>query len=128
MAVLVTGGAGYIGSATVELLREKGETVVVLDNLVNGHREAIDPEIPFYEGNVGDTGLVEKIIAEHDIEGCVHFAAYAEVGESVAEPAKYFENNTFQTNRLLNVLLRSNVTKFVFSSTCATYGVPIRNS
>jgi UDP-glucose 4-epimerase len=126
MAVLVTGGAGYIGSAAAELLKEKGEAVVVLDNLINGHRGAVDPDIPFYKGDVGDAGLVEKILAENNVEACMHFAAYAYVGESVEEPAKYFENNTFQTNGLLKVLLKSNVTKFVFSSTCATYGDPIR--
>ncbi len=124
MAILVTGGAGYIGSATVELLKNKGETVVVLDNLVYGHRAAIDSEIPFYKGDVGDADLVEKIIGEHEIEACVHFAAYAYVGESVTNPAKYFENNTQQTDKLLNALIEANVKKFVFSSTCATYGDP----
>jgi UDP-glucose 4-epimerase len=126
MAVLVTGGAGYIGSAAAELLKEEGEAVVVLDNLINGHRGAVDPDIRFYKGDVGDAALVEKILAENNVEACMHFAGYAYVGESVEEPAKYFENNTFQTNRLLKVLLKSNVTKFVFSSTCATYGAPIR--
>ncbi len=124
MAILVTGGAGYIGSATVEILREKGETVVVLDNLVYGHREAIDAEIPFYQGDVGDTNLVKRIVEEHEIKSCVHFAAYAYVGESVTNPAKYFENNTQQTNKLLNSLIELNVKKFVFSSTCASYGDP----
>ncbi|MEO6590601.1 MAG: NAD-dependent epimerase/dehydratase family protein, partial [Pyrinomonadaceae bacterium] len=126
MAILVTGGAGYIGSATVELLQEKGETVVVLDNLVYGHRAAIDKKIPFYEGSVGDSELVKRIISEHGIEACVHFAAYAYVGESVTNPAKYFENNTVQTNKLLNALIESNVKKIVFSSTCATYGDPVK--
>lgn len=124
MAILVTGGAGYIGSATVELLKAKGETVVVLDNLVYGHRAAFAEEIPFYEGNVGDAELIKKIAAEHKIESCIHFAAYAYVGESVTNPAKYFENNTFQTNKLLNALIENNVKQFVFSSTCATYGDP----
>lgn len=124
MAVLVTGGAGYIGSATVELLHKQGEPVVVLDNLVYGHRAAIDDGIPFYEGNIGDGELVKKIVAEHRIDACVHFAAYAYVGESVTNPAKYFENNTVQTNNLLNALIESNVKNIVFSSTCATYGDP----
>lgn len=124
MAILVTGGAGYIGSVTVELLHAKGENVVVLDNLVYGHREAIEPAIPFYEGNVGDSDLVKRIVDEHQIEACVHFAAYAYVGESVTNPAKYFDNNTAQTNILLNALVESNVKYFVFSSTCATYGDP----
>ncbi len=124
MAILVTGGAGYIGSATVELLRAAGSDVVVLDNLVYGHRAAVDADVPFYHGDVGDSDLVSRIIAGHNIDSCVHFAAYAYVGESVTDPAKYFENNTFQTNALLNTLIRGNVRKFVFSSTCATYGDP----
>ena len=124
MAILVTGGAGYIGSATVELLREIGETVVVLDNLVYGHRAALDESVIFYEGNVGDKDLVKEIARKHEIEACVHFAAFAYVGESVTNPAKYFENNTFQTNNLLNALIESNVKNVVFSSTCASYGDP----
>ncbi len=124
MAILVTGGAGYIGSATVELLRERNRDVVVLDNLVYGHRLAVPGEMPFYKGNVGDADLVKRIVGEHGIDSCVHFAAYAYVGESVTDPAKYFANNTFQTNDLLNALIESNVKNVVFSSTCATYGDP----
>ena len=124
MAILVTGGAGYIGSATIELLRKKGESVVVLDNLVYGHRAAIDENIPFYRGDVGDAQLVEQIVKDHNIGACVHFAAFAYVGESVTNPAKYFENNTMQTNKLLNALIKADVKKVVFSSTCATYGDP----
>ena len=124
MTILVTGGAGYIGSATVELLRKEGASVVVLDNLVYGHRAAIEADVPFYQGNVGDKDLVKEIVKKHEIEACVHFAAYAYIGESVTNPAKYFENNTFQTNNLLNSLIESNVKRFVFSSTCASYGDP----
>ncbi len=126
MAILVTGGAGYIGSATVEMLRAKSEDVVVLDNLVYGHREAVDSDIPFYQGDVGDKPLVTNILAEHRIKACIHFAAYAYVGESVADPAKYFENNTLQTNDLLNSLIEADIKRVVFSSTCATYGTPER--
>lgn len=122
----MTGGAGYIGSATVELLEERGFKVVVLDDLTYGHRSAINPEIPLYEGKVGDKELVKQIVSEHQIDACVHFAAFAYVGESVTDPAKYFENNTFQTNSLLNSLIETDVKKIVFSSTCATYGDPIR--
>lgn len=124
MAILVTGGAGYIGSVAVEDLRAKGETIVVLDNLVYGHREAVDASVPFYEGNIGDQTLVEKIIREHGIESCMHFSAFAYVGESVENPRIYYENNFVQTLRLLNVLIAHNVKKFIFSSTCATYGEP----
>ncbi len=126
MSILVTGGAGYIGSATVELLRAQGRKVVVLDNLVYGHREALARDVPFYQGNISDKELVKQIVREHEIKSCVHFAAYAYVGESFTNPAKYFENNTVQTNNLLNVLLESEVKNVVFSSTCATYGDPQR--
>lgn len=126
MAVLVTGGAGYVGSATVELLRSSGVDVVVIDDLSRGHRTAVPDDVPFYEGRVGDSTLVEKILSDHNIDSCIHFAAFAYVGESVTDPAKYFENNTVQTNRLLNVLIENDVKKFVFSSTCSTYGNPIR--
>ncbi|MEO6725559.1 MAG: UDP-glucose 4-epimerase GalE, partial [Blastocatellia bacterium] len=126
MAILVTGGAGYIGSVTVEMLREKGEQVVVLDNLFRGHRAAVDASVPFYEGNVGDRALVSRICQQHDIEACIHFAALAYVGESVAQPKLYFENNVGQGIALLDALLESGVRRFVFSSTCATYGEPVR--
>lgn len=126
MSILVTGGAGYIGSATVEALADAVRDVVVLDNLVYGHRGAVDADIPFYAGDVGDRELVARIVREHAVTACVHFAAYAYVGESVTDPAKYFSNNTVQTNSLLNTLIESGVLRFVFSSTCATYGDPIR--
>lgn len=124
MAILVTGGAGYIGSATVEMLRDRGLDVVVLDNLANGHRRSLDEGVSFYHGNIGDKALVKSIAAKHQIESCIHFAAFAYVGESVTDPSKYFENNTFQTNNLLNALIGSGIRNIVFSSTCATYGDP----
>lgn len=126
MSVLVTGGAGYIGSATVELLQKQGIETIVLDNLIYGHRAALNAKVPFYEGNIGDKSLVAEIVKKHRVDSCIHFAAYAYVGESVTNPAKYFENNTFQTNNLLNALIEENVKKIVFSSTCATYGNPQR--
>ena len=124
MAILVTGGAGYIGSATVEDLHKKGEKVVVLDNLVYGHRQSVAEGIPFYEGEIGDQALVERIVREHSVEACIHFSAFAYVGESVTEPQKYYENNFVQTLRLLDVLIKTGAKKFIFSSTCATYGEP----
>lgn len=124
MAILVTGGAGYIGSAAVEDLQKKGEKVVVLDNLVYGHKQAIGENVVFYEGDIGDKTLVEQILTEHDIEACMHFSAYAYVGESVEQPQKYYENNFVQTLKLLEVLIAKNVKKFIFSSTCATFGEP----
>lgn len=124
MAILVTGGAGYIGSVAVEDLHKKGEKVVVLDNLVYGHRQAVDENIPFYEGGIGDKELVEKIVREHNVEACMHFSAFAYVGESVEMPQKYYENNLVQTISLLDVLIKTGAKKFIFSSTCATYGEP----
>jgi len=126
MAILVTGGAGYIGSVTVELLREQGEDVIVLDNLSRGHRAAVAHEVPFYKGDIGDTELIASIAQKHTIEACVHFAALAYVGESVAQPARYFENNVAQGIRLLNALQAAGARLLVFSSTCATYGEPQR--
>jgi len=126
MAILVTGGAGYIGSVTVELLKQSGESVVVLDNLSRGHRAAVGEDTPFVQGDIGDSELVEKIAREHDVSSCVHFAAYAYVGESVSDPAIYYKNNVVQGIGLLDGLLRANVKHLVFSSTCATYGEPVR--
>jgi len=127
LAVLVTGGAGYIGSAFVELLRTGGESVVVLDDLSRGHRAAIDPEVPLYVGTTGDRTLVARIAREHRLDACVHFAAFAYVGESVTEPGRYFDNNTVQAVTLFENLLDAGVQSVVFSSSCATYGVPHEN-
>lgn len=124
MTILVTGGAGYIGSVVVEDLRDQGEDVVVIDNLVYGHRVAVDPSVPFYEGNIGDKPLIARICSEHAIQACMHFSAYAYVGESVEDPRKYFENNFTQTLNLLDVLIEKGIKRFIFSSTCATYGDP----
>ena len=124
MAILVTGGAGYIGSVAVEDLRKSGKSPVVIDNLVYGHRDAITADVPFYEGTVGDKELIRQILSEHEIDACMHFSAYAYVGESVEDPQKYFQNNFVETINLLEVLMAGGVKKFVLSSTCATYGEP----
>lgn len=124
MTVLVTGGAGYIGSVTVELLRAAGASVVVLDNLSRGHREAVDSSVPFYQGDIGDAEIVGRIANDHDIEACIHFAAFAYVGESVSDPSLYFNNNVAQGIRLLDSLIAADIKNIVFSSTCATYGEP----
>ncbi|MFP4157511.1 MAG: UDP-glucose 4-epimerase GalE [Opitutales bacterium] len=126
MNVLVVGGAGYIGSHCVRQLQVAGHRPVVLDNLVFGHRKAVDPAIPFYNCDLGDPGPVARILREEEIELVMHFAAFAYVGESVTEPRKYYENNFVATLRLLETMLDCGVTKFVFSSTCATYGEPDR--
>ena len=126
MAILITGGAGYIGSVTTELLRARGERVVVLDNLSRGHRDAVAPEVPFYQGDAGNRELITRVVQEHDVDACIHFAAFAYVGESVSAPALYYENNVEQGIRLLGALVQADVRQFVFSSTCATYGEPQR--
>jgi UDP-glucose 4-epimerase len=124
MAVLVTGGAGYIGSAFVGQLLDTGEPVVVLDDLSRGHRAAVDPRATFCQGRTGDRDLVASIVRDHSIDSCAHFAAFAYVGESVSEPAKYYDNNFTQAASLFETLARAGVKAVVFSSTCATYGVP----
>ena len=124
MAVLVTGGAGYIGSAFVEQLLAAGEETVVLDDLSRGHRRAVAADAVFYEGRTGDRDLVARIAREHRLDACVHFAAFAYVGESVTEPARYYENNFTQAQVLFETLLEAGVKNAVFSSTCATYGEP----
>lgn len=122
MAILVTGGCGYIGSVTIELLQAQGEAIVVLDNLSRGHRAAIASGTAFYQGDVGDRALVEAIAREHDIESCIHFAAFAYVGESVESPALYYKNNVEQGIALFDTLVKVGVRRVVFSSTCSTYG------
>jgi UDP-glucose 4-epimerase len=124
VAILVTGGAGYIGSAMVEKLLDRGASVVVLDDLRRGHRAAVNPNVAFYHGRVGDGQLVRSICGKHEVESCIHFAALAYVGESVAHPNLYFENNVQQGFVLLDSLIAAGVRRFVFSSTCATYGEP----
>src|SRR5215212_8637489 len=124
MAILVTGGAGYIGSVAVEDLDKQGEEVIVVDNLVYGHREAVAEGIPFYDGEIGDREFLQSVLDKHAVEACMHFSAYAYVGESVQEPRKYYENNFVQTLHLLTTLVDNGVRNFIFSSTCATYSVP----
>ncbi len=126
MATLVTGGAGYIGSVMVEQLVEAGERVIVLDDASRGHAGALDEGVPYYDGRVGDRELVASICREHEVDACVHFAALAYVGESVTEPKLYFQNNVAEGLGLLDGLLAAGVRRFVFSSTCATYGEPVR--
>ena len=122
--VLVVGGAGYIGSHCVRQLIEAGHHPVVLDSLVYGHRSAISNEIPLYEGDLGDVEYVSKVLLENKIDTVMHFAAFAYVGESVHDPLKYYENNVAKTIGLLKAMIDANVRKFIFSSTCATFGAP----
>ncbi len=125
MNILVIGGAGYIGSHTVRYLAQAGHHPVVFDNLSLGFRQAVHPH-NLVVGELSDQGAVEQALREHQIEAVMHFAAFALVGESVSEPAKYYENNVVATFRLLQAMRNCDVSRFVFSSTCATYGIPDR--
>jgi UDP-glucose-4-epimerase GalE len=123
MNVLVTGGAGYVGSHAVRLLEKSGHEVWVFDNLVYGHRGAVRQD-RLIEGDLLDGATVERVLKEHGIDAVMHFAAYAYVGESVTDPAKYYRNNVLGTLSLMEAMRASGVKRIVFSSTCATYGVP----
>jgi UDP-glucose 4-epimerase len=126
MNVLVVGGAGYIGSHCVRQLAAAGHRPVVLDNLVYGHRSAVAPSVPFYESNLGDEAAVRRVLTKEQIGLVMHFAAFCYVGESVTDPLKYYLNNVSATLQLLKAMLAVDVKQFVFSSSCATYGVPDR--
>jgi UDP-glucose 4-epimerase len=125
-SILVTGGAGYIGSHAVLALKRAGYDVVVLDNLVYGHRDLVEKvlQVELIVGDTGDRGLLDHLFTTHNIAAVMHFSAYAYVGESVADPAKYYHNNVLGTLTLLEAMLAASIKKFVFSSTCATYGIP----
>jgi UDP-glucose 4-epimerase len=124
MNVLVVGGAGYIGSHCVRQLSAAGHHPVVLDSLVYGHRKAVAQGVTLYSADLGDEKAVAEVLAREKIEVVMHFAAYCYVGESVTDPLKYYLNNSAATMHLLSAMLGAGVTRFVFSSTCATYGVP----
>jgi UDP-glucose 4-epimerase len=124
MNVLVTGGAGYIGSHAVRHLRAAGAHVVVVDNLGQGHRAAVPPEVPFYQVDLRQTDTLREILASQRIESVMHFAALACVPESVTEPLRYYSNNVSGTLSLLEAMRSAGVRRIVFSSTCAVIGVP----
>lgn len=124
--VLVTGGAGYIGSHAVRALIDAGHAVVVLDNLSAGHRAAVPPGVPLVACDMHDTERVVEALSEHEIEAVMHFAAWLDVGESVAKPIGYYGNNVTGTLSVLEAMRRTGVSQFIFSSTCATYGEPTR--
>ena len=126
MSVLVTGGAGYIGSVVVDHLVDQGEQVIVLDDLSRGHRDAVNQAAILRRGSVGDPGRVRAIAAEYSVRACLHFAGLIAVGESVADPIWYYDVNVAQTIRLLEALVEAGVPGVVFSSSAAVYGDPIR--
>lgn len=126
MAILVLGGAGYIGSHTVYELIAAGRDVVVADNLLTGFRAAVHPRARFYEADIRDRAAMARIFEREDVEGVIHFAASSQVGESMADPLKYYDNNLCGTTALLEVMVAHGVDKIVFSSTAAAYGEPER--
>jgi UDP-glucose 4-epimerase len=125
MTVLVTGGAGYIGSHMVFELLDAGEQVVVLDNLSTGFRDAVAKDVPLIVGDTGDDVLVSRLIREYGVQAIIHFAASLIVPDSVRDPLAYYQNNTVNSRALIETAVRSGVKHFIFSSTCAVYGDPI---
>ena len=124
MSILVLGGAGYIGSHAVDQLINKGYEVIVVDNLLTGHKAAVHPDACFYEGDIRDKTFLKSVFEKETIEGVLHFAASSLVGESVEKPLKYFNNNVYGMQVLLEVMHEFDVKNIVFSSTAATYGEP----
>jgi UDP-glucose 4-epimerase len=125
-SVLVTGGAGYIGSHAVLALKDRGWPVAVIDNLSNGTRAIVPAEVPFYEGDIADRLLVDRIFAEQGIQAIMHFAGSIVVPESVEKPLDYYRNNTLGSHALISAAVAAGVKHILFSSTAATYGVPTR--
>jgi UDP-glucose 4-epimerase len=124
MTVLVTGGAGYIGSHMVQALVEAGEGVVVIDNLSTGHATALPEGVPLFTGDAGDESLVERVISSHEVKSIVHFAGSVIVPDSMRDPLAYYRNNTMTTRNLLNAAVKSGIDRLIFSSTAAVYGNP----
>jgi UDP-glucose 4-epimerase len=126
MNICVIGGAGYIGSHAVKLLVQKGHSVSCIDNLTNGHRAAVDPAARFYPADLANTFQIIDIFQKEKVDAIMHFAASAYVGESVTDPRKYYRNNVSNTVSMLDAMHATGIRKLVFSSTCATYGMPPR--
>jgi len=124
MAILVCGGAGYIGSHMVDELLKRGEAPVVVDNLRTGHRQAVPENVKFYQDDIRDEKALDKIFTENDIEAVIHFAACSLVGESMEKPLLYLNNNVYGMQVLLEAMVKHNIDKIVFSSSAATYGEP----
>jgi UDP-glucose 4-epimerase len=124
--ILVTGGAGYIGSHALLALKDSGWPVAVIDDLSTGTREVIPEDVPFYQGNVADRALIDRIFKERQIEAIMHFAGSIVVPESIEQPLKYYANNTLASHALISAAVQAGVKHILFSSTAATYGIPQR--
>ncbi|MEA3378834.1 MAG: UDP-glucose 4-epimerase GalE [Nanoarchaeota archaeon] len=124
MKILVTGGAGYIGSHTVKALIKEGFEVIVYDSLENGHQESLVGGVILVEGNLSDTELLNRTFKDHQFDAVIHFAGYIEAGESMKDPLKFFQNNVAKGINLLNAMVKHNVNKIIFSSSAGVYGMP----
>jgi UDP-glucose 4-epimerase len=125
MTVLVTGGAGFIGSVVTDQLRARGESVVVIDDLSHGNRDVVDEDVPFYQAPVGASATIERIVVDHGVDACIHFAGLIAVGESVAKPGLYWRRNVAESITLFDTLADLGVEDVVFSSSAAVYGDPV---
>ena len=126
MKILIIGGAGYIGSHCVRQLLAAGHIPIIVDSFCYGHRDAIPTEVKTYQGDMGNREFMDGILTNEAIDIVMHFAAFAYVGESVADPLKYYNNNVAKTIRLLEAMQATGVNKFIFSSSCTVYGEPDR--
>src|ERR671925_822268 len=126
MRILVTGGAGYIGSVCSELLLNESHEVAIFDNLIEGHRRAVDSRAKFIRGDLADRAQIEAALSSTRLDAVMHFAAYALVPESMRDPSKYFHNNISNGLNLLDAMLATGVQRIIFSSTCAIFGPPER--
>ncbi|MEW9500845.1 UDP-glucose 4-epimerase GalE [Jeotgalibacillus marinus] len=124
MSIIVTGGAGYIGSHAVLALKRQNKDVIIIDSLQTGHQQAVDDDTTFYQGDLRDSAFLDTVFSSHDVEAVIHFAADSLVGESVKDPLKYYDNNVGGAISLLQAMNRHEVKKIVFSSTAAIYGEP----
>ena len=127
MNILVIGGAGYIGSHTVNLLKKSGYTPIIYDNLSKGYKETVKIlDVKFIEGDLGDRERLKEVFEKEEISAVMHFAAFIEVGESVEKPSEYYDNNVSKVIRLLDQMVESEIRNFIFSSTAATFGEPLK--
>ena len=124
-SILITGGAGYIGSHMTWLLNEAGHHVVVIDNLTSGNRNSIPEHVPFFQGSIRNKAVLKKIFTTYKIDIVFHFAAYIDVGESVLDPSRYYQNNISATLDLLDSMCEHNIKRLIFSSSAAVYGEPL---
>ena len=123
--ILVSGGAGYVGSHTVKVLLEEGFNVVVLDNLTTGSVQAVAPKAKFFYGDIGNRLFVDRVLQDEQIEAAIHFAAFSVVSDSIKRPDDYFQENVAKTNSFITALVKAGIDKLILSSTASVYGIPV---